>query len=318
MALLTPLPDADGVRIGKLFGLDVRSVFAIEAGSVNSNFRFDLADGTAVFARIYEEQDRAGALAELEILHRIAAAGVPTTIPQTRTDGERLAEHAGKPVSIYPWVEGEVLCQKGVSTKAAATLGAALAQVHLAGASLPSIPPSRFRPEALEARLQSIAETGRFDDAVRFIRDKLAEYGPSPAELPRGLLHGDLFRDNVLWQGENIAALIDFEAASDGVFVFDLMVCVMAWCYADDFDVDLVTALLGGYHAARPLNGAEWSALAGEGARAALRFATTRITDFSLRVAPGQMPGRDYRRFFGRLKSLEAGVLDPVMAQLRG
>ena len=79
-----------------------------------------------------------------------------------------------------------------------------------------------------------------------------------------------------------------------------------------------MTALLGGYHAARPLNGAEWSALAGEGARAALRFATTRITDFSLRVAPGQMPGRDYRRFFGRLKSLEAGVLDPVMAQLRG
>jgi homoserine kinase type II len=97
------------------------------------------------------------------------------------------------------------------------------------------------------------------------------------------------------------------------VFVYDIMVCVHAWCYGDAFDLSLVRALLDGYQAVRALEPAEMGALPAQGALAALRFATTRITDFSLRTAPGQKPARDYRRFLARLEALEDGVLGPII-----
>jgi homoserine kinase type II len=110
-------------------------------------------------------------------------------------------------------------------------------------------------------------------------------------------------------------ALLDFESASAGVFVYDLMVCVHAWCYGDRFDVALVRAMIDGYRQERPLSAAELAALAPQGALAALRFATTRLTDFSLRAPPGQAPARDYRRFLARLDALENGLLSPIIEE---
>jgi homoserine kinase type II len=95
------------------------------------------------------------------------------------------------------------------------------------------------------------------------------------------------------------------------------MVCVHAWCYGDGFRVELVRAMFAGYESVRPLAAEEVDALAVEGALAALRFATTRITDYALRAAPGERPGRDYRRFLARLAALDAGVLSEVFAPLR-
>ncbi len=93
------------------------------------------------------------------------------------------------------------------------------------------------------------------------------------------------------------------------------MVTICAWCYGSGFELNLVEALLRGYHAVRPLVGAEVAALKVEGAIGCLRFATTRITDFSLRAAPGQPPVRDYRRFLARLSAIEAGELDSTIAR---
>jgi homoserine kinase type II len=131
-----------------------------------------------------------------------------------------------------------------------------------------------------------------------------------------GVVHGDLFKDNVLWNGTRVVALLDFESASHGLFAFDIMVTLLAWCYGDAFDQTLVSAMLGAYVARRPLGRAERAALLVEGALACLRFATTRITDFSMRAAPGQAPLRDYRRFLARLSALEQGMLDPHLAAL--
>jgi homoserine kinase type II len=134
--------------------------------------------------------------------------------------------------------------------------------------------------------------------------------------VPTGVIHGDLFRDNVLFQGDDIAALLDFESASHGPLVFDLMVTILAWCYREAFDAALVHALLSAYVRRRPLERAERAALPVEGALACLRFATTRITDFSMRAPAGTPPLRDYRRFLARLEALEHGMLDPHLAAL--
>src|SRR5262249_3448387 len=120
-----------------------------------------------------------------------------------------------------------------------------------------------------------------------------------------GVAHADLFRDNVLWQGAEIRALLDFESACVESYPFDLMVTVLAWCVGDRLDPALASALVGGYQFVRPLLPDELARLHGEGCFAALRFAVTRITDFELRPR-GAGVYKDYRRFVARLTELEA------------
>jgi homoserine kinase type II len=130
------------------------------------------------------------------------------------------------------------------------------------------------------------------------------------SRLPRGVVHGDLFRDQVLWGADGeIAALLDFESACDGTFAFDLMVTVLSWCVGDDLDADLARAMVEGYQRVRALSEQERDGLVGEGSFAALRFAITRITDFSMRAqstdGPARPPIRDWRRFMKRFDKLQ-------------
>jgi homoserine kinase type II len=198
-------------------------------------------------------------------------------------------------------------------------LGDVLARVHLATERLGVLPKGRFRVLDLRERLERVDEQAgaTFSEATGAIRERLDSYERvRDPDLPRGLVHGDLFRDNVLWQDGAVAALLDFESASEESFAYDVMVCVLAWCFGDSFELEQAGALFAGYHARRPLSEKERAALPVEGAIGALRFAITRITDFSLRAAPGQPPLRDYRRFLERLKALEAGRLEPAIARL--
>jgi homoserine kinase type II len=317
VALITPLTLARAQDLGAQYGLHVSSVQALRAGSVNSNFRLQTAAGQRFFLRVYEEQDQAGAQRELGTIAELARLGVPTPAPLERTGGGRVAEHAGKPVGVHPWVEGESLCLARITPTVAGQLGRALARVHCCSAQLSEIPEGRFRASDLLVRLDHVdrvdaryaRDTAHIRERLQHYCDRLAAGGP----LPRGVIHGDLFRDNVLWQDGELRALIDFESLSLGMFGYDIMVCVHAWCYGDAYDTALVAALFDGYCLERELSSAEWSSLRALGALAALRFATTRITDFSLRTAPGEAPARDYRRFLARLAALEAGVLDPLI-----
>jgi homoserine kinase type II len=317
MALLTPLAPSAARDILSLYGVDLAELEPLRAGSVNSNFRVRDAGGATFFLRLYEEQDAEGAAREVALLRRLHAGGVPSALPCPRRDGSWLAEHAGKPVALFAWVEGTIVCQKQVSPLHCARIGTALAQVHLNGGG--ALSEGRFRVQDLERRLDSVAASARAElvaaaDEIRsLLRAYAARRDPS---LPSGLIHGDLFRDNVLWQGDAIAALLDFESASQGSYVYDVMVTLLAWCYGSAFDRELASSLLAAYHRVRPLSAGELAALRIEGGIAALRFATTRITDFSLRAPPGQAPQRDYRRFLQRRAELEAGALDAVIGAL--
>jgi Ser/Thr protein kinase RdoA (MazF antagonist) len=178
----------------------------------------------------------------------------------------------------------------------------------------------RFGPEQLVQRLELVLQSGRqpLIEAANSVREQLARSaGLRDPQLPVGVVHTDLFRDNVLWRGDEIAALIDFESAATGRLAYDLMVTLLAWCYTDSFEQELMQGLLEGYHELRPLSEAELSALELEGELACLRFATTRMTDFSLRVAPGVPPARDFGRFLQRMAALQAGALTPVLDALR-
>lgn len=328
------------------YDLDVAAVEALDAGSVNSNFALQTKSGERFFVRLYEEQDVDGARAELARLERLCEHGVPTPPPRPRRDGTFVGLHAGKPVAVHPWVDGEILCLGRVTPAAAREVGRALARVHLCTPMLGRIEAGRFGLDGLRERLERVDRTdARFAADTRLIRERIAFHtARSPSSLPSGLIHGDLFRDNVLWRPESgpsglgrpsaretgglgrppalengsspeLLALLDFESASAGAFIYDLMVCVHAWCYGQSFELGLARAMFEGYRLERPLEPAEFAAVVPQGALAALRFATTRLTDFSLRAPPGAQPKRDYRRFLARLDALESGALAPIIEE---
>lgn len=315
MALLTPLSLDEATELGRAYGVDLMTLEPLELGSVNSNFRARTRDGRVLFARLYEEQGAAGAGAEVALLAGLARAGVP--VPEALPLEGPLPSHRGKPFVVFPWIDGDIRCVRGVKVEDARAVGQALAQVHLASDSVARLGPGRFRPEDMLARLERVDHEGARPslgpDLAR-IRMLYARLVPArdPA-LPSGIVHGDLFRDNVLFgQRGRIAALLDFESAFHGPLVYDLLVTVAAWCFRDAFELELARAMVEGYDATRPLTPAERRAIRVEGALGCLRFAVSRITDFELRAPEGGVPGRDYRRFLTRLEAIETGVLDPV------
>lgn len=323
MALLTTLSEAEASRLLHSYGLGLMSLRPLAAGSVNSNFFIEAStqegQTRSLFARIYEEQEPSGAAFEVRVNQRLAGAGIPVARPIFTQEGEPLVMSGAKPFALFTRIEGEVLCLQRVSKQVARSVGRALAQVHLAPLGDLELFPSRFGFAEMRQRLdlveaahrpslqQDVAELRRRVDHLESTRS---------SNLPSGLIHGDLFRDNVLIRDDEVAALLDFESASHGPFVYDLLVTLLAWCFRDELDAALAAAMVDGYCSVRPLEEREWAALVTEGSVACVRFATTRMTDFSLRVPEGSPPLRDYRRFFDRLSALEGGALERALSPL--
>jgi len=316
MAILTPLSLSDVRALGSGYGRDVVAMKGVLAGSVNSNFELATSTGERLFLRVYEEQTVATAQREATLLAALARARVPTPEPLFRTDGTGFISTVHeKPVAVFPFLEGEVLCQKRVTVSAATDVGRSLAAVHLAGRDpslAASVGATRFDRAAVLARLRGLPAD--LSDDIRTARERLSAAldAEAPVTSLAGVIHGDLFRDNVLFQGERIVALLDFESASVGSYAFDLMVTVLAWCFGDELDQRLASAMTAGYLGAMRLPADELSRLEHDLYPQALfacaRFATTRITDFELRPR-GTGIYKDFRRFLRRMDAI--GALGP-------
>lgn len=315
MALLTSLPLETARVLARAYGVELTSLEPLALGSVNSNFRAHTSDGRTLFARLYEEQDGAGAAAELALLAALSRAGV--AVAEALPLAGPAPAHAGKPFVLFPWVAGESLCLARVDESACRKLGAALARVHLTSSELPRLGIGRFGPTDMLDRLDRVERATSRPELLADVARARALYARLlPARdhaLPSGIVHGDLFRDNVLWEAGELRALLDFESAFHGPFIYDLLVTVCAWCFRAGFELGLVRAMVAGYESVRPLSAAERAAVAVEGPLACLRFVSSRLTDFELRAQPGTAPARDYRRFFQRLEAIESGVLAELL-----
>ena len=141
------------------------------------------------------------------------------------------------------------------------------------------------------------------------------EAAPKRRRATTGMIHGDLFRDNVLWGADGeVTALLDFEQASGGSLAYDLAVCINDWCWMDAPRIDLAAALLHGYDAVRPLPECDRVALPIEIRAAAARFTITRITDVYLARVPN--PEKDFRAFLARVNAWRGPALGQLIAAL--
>jgi homoserine kinase type II len=310
MAQFRTLSAADVRGILAAFGItDYRAHQPIAVGTINTNLRVE-TDGGLLFLRINEGKSEDDVRREAEIVAHVAARGVPTPVPRAASGGTPFARWQGELASLFPWVAGRTLARAELTPGHAAGVGRALAALHLASDGLPDRRPGRYEPSEIASRLARIAALGHAElaPAVAILVPELAQLDQERApNIPAGVIHGDLFVDNVLYdEAGTLTALIDFEQASWGRLAYDLAVTTLAFGYGrDDFRPEIVRALIEAYVGARPVSDAERAAFGAELRFVACRFAITRITDVHLKREAGAAPGKNYQRYVDRLASVK-------------
>jgi len=222
----------------------------------------------------------------------LASHGLNCPQPVKDRNGEALRTLAGRPAAIISFLEG--VWPRKPNAAHCAGVGKVLAQMHLAGADFAmsranALSVSGWRPLFEQA-------AARADEVQADLRDFLGaeldylEGGVWPAHLPNGVIHADLFPDNVFFLGDRVSGIIDFTFACTDMLAYDVAICLNAWCFEADcsFNVTKARALLSAYGRERPMSKAEEDALPLLARGSALRFLLTRLVDF-LNVPKGAL-----------------------------
>lgn len=328
VGVFTQLGDAEVAEIAAAFDLGAVVRFApIAAGTINSNFSVE-TDRGRWFVRVNEGKAEDDVAWEARLVGALAAGGVMTPSPLPARDGRPYAALAGAPgkfVSVFAWRGGRHLAADEVTPAYAHALGAALGALHRVGLELPAAWRRRsiYDHEHLVARFAgfSTSTDPLLARAISVLAEELAHAeaaAATRAAATTGMIHGDLFRDNVLWEAAadepRLVAILDFEQASGGSLAYDLAVCINDWCWDGAPRFDVIAALLAGYATERVLTPADRAALPIEVRAAAARFTITRITDVYL--AKVTNPEKDFRAFLARVDAWRGPSLGQLSSLL--
>jgi homoserine kinase type II len=287
MAVFTPVTEAQAEALLAHYALgNLVSLRGIASGIENTNYFVTTTTGDYVltlFERLTHEQ----LTFYIELMHHLAARGVAVPDPQTRTDGSRVGTLHGKPASLVTRLRGASNMAPGAGH--CRQVGAALARMHLAGVDFPIQQPNlRGLPwwqETVPTLLPYLtAERAALLGDEMDVQTRAAATDAT-RELPTGPSHCDLFRDNVLFDGDALGGFIDFYFAGCDTWLFDVAVTLNDW--ASDpatgmLDMERYDALLHGYAQVRPFTDAERAHWPLALRAAALRFWISRLFDFHM------------------------------------
>ncbi|WP_417516669.1 homoserine kinase [Minwuia sp.] len=284
MAVYTDIDDDE--LDGLLLAYDIGRAVAckgIAEGVENSNFLLQTDQGPFILT-IYEKRVNSDDLPWfLGLMAHLNANGLPCPQPIVRRDGGLLSRASGKPAAIVSFLNGRWPKKpKPVHTQ---KVGDALARLHLAGADLAA---ERANGLSVSAWRDLLSQCGERSDEVHDgLYDALTtEVGfleaHWPDALPRGVIHADMFPDNVFFIDEELSGVIDFYFACTDVLVYDLAICLNAWCFEPDgaFNITKARQMLGAYRERRALTRDEFDALPVLARGAAMRFLLTRLYDW--------------------------------------
>ena len=292
MAVYTEVPDEElGAFLGAYELGPLLSYKGIAEGVENTNFYLHAGSGSYILT-LYERRVREADLPFfLGLMEHLASRGLACPQPVRDREGRALGRLCGRPAVIVSFLDGvSVRRPKVVHCRA---LGGALARLHGAGADFAMTRPNALSLAAwpgLFAQAEAQADSVAPGLAER-TRAALGELERDwPGNLPAGVVHADLFTDNVFFLGEAVSGLIDFYFACTDALAYDLAICLNAWCFEADGSYNLTKgrALIAGYEAERRLTPAEVAALPVLCRGAALRFMLTRLVDW-LNVPPGAL-----------------------------
>ena len=262
---------------------ELTSYKGIAEGVENSNFLLHTTKAPLILTLYEKRTEKTDLPFFLGLMHHLADRGLSCPLPLPRHDGELLGELSGRPAALVSFLEGMWL--RKPAARHCREVGRALAQMHVAGEGFALTRPNALSLEGWrqlwdksEARADEV-EQG-LQEEIRTELEFLAANWPT--DLPAGIIHADLFPDNVFFLGDDLSGLIDFYFACNDLLAYDVSICLNAWCFEKDgsYNVTKGVALLEGYESVRPLNAAEVAALPILSRGSALRFFLTRLYDW--------------------------------------
>jgi len=250
----------------------------IASGITNTNYFVTTTTGRYVLT-LFEEHSAEELPYFLNLMTHLAERGVPCPHPVKRNDGLQLDELNGKPAALVSCLAGrdietpdEIHC---------AEVGRVLANMHVAGGNFTDTGHDTRDDQWRLATAEKVLGLLSADDQSILNSTMQRQANLNVEGLPQGVIHADLFRDNVLFDGNKIGGLIDFYYACRGAFLYDLAIAVNDWCVNADGSLDKprVMAMLHAYHAVRPLTEQEKAVWTDMLPIAALRFWLSRLKD---------------------------------------
>jgi homoserine kinase type II len=289
-----------GYELGALL-----SYKGIAEGVENSNFLVHAGTGHYILT-LYEKRVAAGDVPFfLALMEHLAARGITCPQPVKNKNGQALGTLCGRPAAIVTFLDG--MWMRRPDPQHCSAVGEALAKMHLAGMDFSgkrqnalSVAGWRALFEHAEKRADSVQR-----DLRSLIEVELAHLEKAwPRNLPQGVIHADLFPDNVFFLGNRLSGLIDFYFACTDTLAYDVAICLNAWCFEPDHSYNVTKGrnLLTAYARTRPFSAAEREALPLLARGAALRFLLTRLVDW-LNVPEGALVRpKDPREYIRKLR----------------
>jgi homoserine kinase type II len=314
MAVYTDVPDDELSAFVALYDIgEVLSCKGIAEGVENSNFLMTTERGNFILT-LYEKRVAPRDLPFfIALMEHLAQHGLACPTPVRGRDGVALRELCGRPAAIVTFLAG--LWPRRIQPFHAAGVGGALADLHRAGAAFAMTRQNDLSVggwrRLFEACRDRAGEVQR--GLAKELERELAELETAwPRDLPAGVIHADLFPDNVFFRGREVSGLIDFYFACTDFLAYDLAVCLNAWCFESDGSLNVTKArlLLDNYRRARPLSAAELTALPLLARGSALRFLLTRLFDWLNQPAGALVRPKDPLEYLKKLR-FHRGIGDP-------
>jgi len=287
MAVFTPVTQEQATLLMSQLGLgELTELRGIEGGIENTNYfaTTDLGDYVlTLFERLNHEQ----LPFYLYLMKHLAEKGIPVPKPAANRDGDILHTLCDKPAAVVNRLLGK--SQLTPEATHCAAVGAMMARMHLAGEGYnrnqPNLRGLAWWNDTVPVVLPYLEK-----DQARLLQSELAfqnhiAQGAAYQALPKGPVHADLFRDNVMFEGEKLTGFFDFYFAGNDTWLFDLSVCMNDWCIdlnSGDHAPERAVAMLNAYQEVRPLRSAERQLLPAMLRAGALRFWISRLWDFHL------------------------------------
>ena len=315
MAVYTEIGDDELRQFIALYDIgEVLSCKGIAEGVENSNFLLTTERGNFILT-LYEKRVAPADLPFfIALMDHLAHQRVACPTPVRAKDGEALRELCGRPAAIVTFLNG--MWPRRIDPFHCAGLGGALARLHLAGASFTMVRPNDLGPAGWR-RLYDRCRA-RADAVQPGLADELGEELMSletawPRALPVGVVHADLFPDNVFFRDHELSGLIDFYFACTDFLAYDIAICLNAWCFEPDvsFNVTKARLLVRNYRAVRPLAVAELDALPLLARGSALRFLLTRLYDWLHQTEGALVRPKDPLEYLKKLR-FHRGIEGPA------
>lgn len=289
---------------------ELHSLKGIAGGVENSNYMLTTDAGNFILTLYEKRVDPADLPFFLGLMDHLAAKGMNCPQPVKMKDGEVLGTLAGRPAAIISFLDGFEV--RRPQPHHCEQVGRALAEMHLASEGFgltrenaltlkdwrPLFERSRYRADEVQPGLASLifSELDYLESNWR-------------ADLPQGVIHADLFTDNVFFLKNELSGIIDFYFACNDILAYDLATCLNAWCFESDwsFNTTKAMAMVRGYESVRPLSAEEFDALPLLARGSALRFLLTRLYDW-LNVPEGALvTPKDPKEYIAKL-SFHQGI----------